>query len=130
MKKALATLVITALFIPVTLVQALAPVGLGFGGYVVLSIPCTNPPFGWNIYYGIFYPTLLNPLRSLYLPVTAIPYPYIRSIYPVPLPTSWELGSYIPGPGLCLIGICPACVLLPAGGVITRVGASFPGFIP
>ena len=115
------------IFFPVAYTYAIAP--LGFGGYVVFAIPCTCPPFGWNITYGIFYPALVNTLRTLYLPPTAIPYSYQTSIYPVPLPTSWELGSYIPGPGACLTGV-PPCLPLPAGGTIVRVGASMPGFIP
>ena len=99
----------------------------GFGGYVVAAVPCTCPPFGWNIYYAPFYPSGLGALTFTF--GASIPYAYQQFIV-VPALTSWELGNFIPGAGVCLVGAPPACVLLPSQGLIFEVGASYPGFTP
>ncbi len=128
MKKILATILIVSSILFSTPAVALAQVELPFGGYVTVPIFCTCS-FNWWILYAPFYPA--PTVASLvYTQYASIPYAYQTSLIPAPLPTSWQLGKYIPGPQTCFIGVLPLCVPIPSLGVITRVGASFPGFTP
>ncbi len=101
----------------------------GYGGYVVAAVPCTCPPFGYNIYYAPFYPTKTVGTLTLTMG-TFIPYAYEQFIVPYPTPTTWQLGDFVPGAGVCLVGAPPACAPLPSLGMIFQVGASFPGHTP
>lgn len=130
MKKILAVILIVSSVLFTSPASALAIIELPFGGYVTAPLFCTCS-FNWWILYAPFYPLPAPPVAALvYTQYASIPYAYQTSLIPVPLPTSWQLGKYIPGPQVCFIGIIPACVPVPALGVITRVGASFPGFTP
>jgi hypothetical protein len=60
----------------------------------------------------------------------SIPYAYQQFILPYPVPTTWQLGNFIPGAGICLVGAFPVCVPAPSLGMIFEVGASFPGHTP
>jgi len=102
---------------------------LPFGGYVLFSIPCTcNPGSLWIFYAPFFNGT------SIPTPGALVYTPFISTLYREFLPgvpTTWELGTYIPGAQSCLVGIPPAvCAPLPAVGVIKMLGTSFPGASP
>jgi len=130
MKKILALILIVSSVLFTSPATALAKVGLNFGGYVVASMPCICS-INWWITYAPFYPLPAPKVAALvYTQFASIPYAYQTSLIPVPLPTSWQMGKYIPGPQTCLTGLPPICAIVPSLGVISQVGASFPGFTP
>jgi hypothetical protein len=116
--------------------QAKAAVtGLKFGGFARVVIPCTCPPFGFLITYGPFYNNSSIPTAgALYLPLKVRPY---ANFLPF-VPTTVQLGSYIPGANACniinpaaAVGGAPPCpgIPLPALGTIRSVATSFPGVV-
>ena len=100
---------------------------LPFGGLVTSVIPCTCPGSIGSMWIGY---------APLYLgaPVPAagslVYVPYITQVfawYKVTVPTTWHLGSYVPGVQACFMLVPPpgiGCFPLPAAGVITQVGTS------
>ena len=115
---------------PAALFAAPLPGTLPFGGLVSYSVPCTCPGSIGNIW--IF-------LAPLYLggpvPVTGsvVYVPYASQLYSwfnIGVPTTWHLGSYIPGVQACWMVVPPpatGCFPLLSAGVITQVGTSIPG---
>lgn len=103
-----------------------------YGGLVTFAIPCTCS-FGWLVSYfplhPITYPWVTHSL--VWQAGVSIPYAYQQFLI-TPTPTSWQLGTFVPG-GMCWI-LAPnpvdPCIPLPADGTIFMAGASFPGFAP
>jgi hypothetical protein len=130
MKKTLFYFSISAFFFfqPIFLFAQTA--GLPFGGYVVVSVPCTcMAPGTVRVQY---LPVVLHPVQypfvfhALLLTPVTIRYAYQQFLV-LPPPTAWHLGKFIPGPAPCLVGVPPACAPLLTDGAIFDVGSSFPG---
>ena len=118
---------IVSLLLPLT-ASALTPVGEEFGGYILLSTPCTCTPGIVRVQYSLVYPLLFPWVsRALLLTPATIRFAYQQFLI-TPPPTAWHLGVFVPVPSLCLIGAPPACAALPADGLIFYTGSSFPGF--
>lgn len=99
-----------------------------FGGHVRFIIPCTCT-FNWWVFYAPLYPLPLPFAGPLVItPGITFPYAYQWFVLPVPVPTTWELGQYLPGAGICFIGVPPFCFPLFGLGHVMKAGASFPGF--
>jgi hypothetical protein len=98
--------------------------GVPFGGFVTSVIPCTCPPFGlWIQYTPFFFGSSIPAAGALYFPIGALLYEYFQ----IGVPGTWELGSFIPNPGQCLIlapTLPPSCIPLPALGTIEYTGTS------
>ncbi|MCX6716364.1 MAG: hypothetical protein NTV72_00325 [Candidatus Taylorbacteria bacterium] len=103
-------------------------VGMPFGGYVTVIIPCTcNEETGneWVFMSPLYFSS--TPIAGgglVYQALGSIPYEYF--IIP-PVPTTWLLGDFIPGAGLCMVGKKPYCFPLPSYGRIQSYGSSMPG---
>lgn len=113
--------------------EALFGVVQPFGGYVLLVLPCTCSPGNWLVTYAPLFP-LAYPYvtHSLVLLPATIRYDYVQFLR-TPAPTSWHLGWFIPTVSIispCLMGVPPACLPMPADGIITATGSSYPGFPP
>ena len=115
---------LSVLFFVFPLVSKADPLtGSMFGGYVTASVPCGCSGGVW-IYYSELFLGLPTPITgALYFPPGGILY----SFYQLGIPTTWELGQFVPGPGECLIPSGTGCVLLPALGTIEYMGTSLPG---
>jgi hypothetical protein len=102
--------------------------GFGFGGWVSFFIPCTCSAGLWIFFTPLFLSGSPTPIVGslTYTPGVSDLYP----LYSIAVPTSWELGDYVPGAQTCLTGVPPACVPLLAIGLMNRVGTSAPGFPP
>ncbi|MDB5194813.1 MAG: hypothetical protein JWN50_827 [Parcubacteria group bacterium] len=127
------------LFSPFTYVKAF-DIGLPFGGYVTFALVCTCPPFGVMITYApLFLGNALPIAGPLWFPPGAQLYAY----YQLGVPTTWNLGSFVPG-GICNM-LNPAAVAATAGadpdpcappipiptlGTIEYMGTSMPGASP
>ncbi len=132
MKKILFSFLILAAFLFQPAFSFAQLAGLPFGGYVVLSVPCTCMlPGTVRVQY---MPIILHPVQypfvfhALLLTPVTIRYAYQQFLI-LPPPTAWNLGKFIPGPVPCMVGVPPACVPLFTDGVIFDVGSSFPGHI-
>ncbi|MEI6237978.1 MAG: hypothetical protein WCP15_00395 [bacterium] len=99
-------------------------VGLPFGGYVTMIIPCTCSGNMWVFMSPMFISDVSSAGALVYQPGAAIPYDYF--ITP-PVPTTWLLGDYIPGAGQCWMYAGTSCFTLPAIGMIQSYGSSMPG---
>jgi len=124
MKSLFSILIALVLFLPISVVRAV-PTGLPFGGLVTSVVPCTCPPFGLWIQYAPFFPGL--PGVSKVPIIGALYYPPVAPLFAffqIGIPGTFNKGIYLPGPGFCLVGEPPACVPLPAMGVIEYVGTS------
>lgn len=101
---------------------------ISFGGWVAYTIPCTCSFSLWVFFTPLYLRGLPAPIVGplVYTPGISTLYPY----YLIGVPTTWELGDYVPGVQACLIGVPPACVILPSIGLMSRVGTSAPGFPP
>src|SRR3989344_4030026 len=81
--------------------QVYAQLGLPYGGYDIVMIPCTCQ--GSTFFWHFFFPLYLSSIPSagaLVAPVTPLTYLnyYLR-------PGVWILGFYTPGAGVCTIGV-------------------------
>jgi len=121
---------LVSVFVPLFhFAQAQSPL-LAYGGEVRVVIPCTCT-FNWWVFYAPLYPAPAPfPFVGALVitPGVTFPLAYPWFILPVPVPTTWQLGQYIPGAGICFIGVPPFCVPLPNWGHVMKAGASFPGF--
>jgi hypothetical protein len=126
------TLVLLAFSFPLRFVRAQAYVpGLRFGGHVRTIIPCICSFNMWTFYAPLYpIPPFPGAGPLVVMPGVTMPRAYQWFVLPVPVPTTWQLGQYVP-PGICLLlipSIPPVCLPLPAFGMVTMAGASFPGF--
>lgn len=109
------TLVYGALAISVS-----AGVGLPFGGKVVATTFCNCS--------GNFLVKIVNAVPIFggfftYQPGVTLPYSY----YTPMVVRAWDLGTYVPGTGYCVVGACgTATVVIPTFGAMTMVGNSIP----
>jgi|GEM_PF-1566971 len=90
------------------------PVGIPFGGMITGFLPFCTRPFGASLLF-------VSPPRAgdyLYVPGVSVLFANFK-----PFPGSWTVGNFVPG-GVCVIGFCPFCVVIPATGVITMFGTS------
>src|SRR3989344_2654530 len=98
--------------------NAQIPTELPFGGWVVVSLPCTCTPGVFHVTYLLPYP-LTYPwiTMSINFTVATVRYSFIGSLIPAPVSTSWNLGFFNPaGAGLCWVGAPPFCTVVPADG--------------
>ncbi len=116
--------------------QTLALFGIGdlgfgerhFGGYVLLTLPCTCTPGKFLITYkplhieGAPFPIV----GTLVMSGTVQRWAYQQFVYP-PVMSTWHLGEMSIG-GECLVGVEPECVPIPTYGTVKKTGASYPGW--
>jgi hypothetical protein len=96
-----------------------------FGGHILLEFPCTCE--AGALFVGVLFPVYLDAVPSAGLMVIppVIAFPIYRDA-----PLSWALGYYIPGAGVCLVGVEPYCVSIPNLGLISPYsGASAPAVV-
>ncbi|KND48548.1 MAG: hypothetical protein AB200_02360 [Parcubacteria bacterium C7867-005] len=111
-------ILITSLFFIPSISFAL---GLPFGGRVAVTVPCTcSLPGTLHISFAPLYLSAVPIVGSVVYSPTTILYQY----FAIGVPTTWELGEYLPGVQECFIYVGVACVPLPSVGVMTRVGTS------
>lgn len=98
--------------------------GLPFGGFVIITIPCTCSANLW-IYFTPLYPLPLPTTGPL---VYQPGYTTLYGNFAIGIPATWHLGSYTPivGNGVCWINTGPACVPLPNLGLMNKVGTGLP----
>ncbi len=94
--------------------------GLPFGGLVTSVIPCTCSGGVWISYTPLFLGSNIPTVGSLYFSPVSILYAWFQ----LGVPGTWNLGSFLPGPGACLIIVGEACSPLPAEGTIEYMGTS------
>lgn len=97
---------------------------LPFGGLVSFSIPCTcSAGMRWVWHTPLF---LGGPIAItgpvVYSPFSTVPYPH----YLFGVPSTWDLGSYIPGVQACWMYAVVACFPLYSIGLMTMTGTSVP----
>ena len=97
--------------------HALAATGVPFGGALIYPFYCTQSQT-WLI--------TISPLPPSYaVLLTYVPFSQAFLSYNIPA-TSWLLGEYEPGAGVCIAGICPYCVSIPSEGMISPMVGSSP----
>ncbi len=112
----IAQVLLFTLILPLTFVMAIAPF-FGFGGTVLVAIPCTSPP-AWLIY--IRPANKLTPSNFIILPPPATRwYAYFLPF----IPTTAVLGTYDPATIACIIGFIPVGF----GFHVLQVGSGLPG---
>ena len=121
MRKYILSFLIAALFLIPTKSKA---IGLGFGGYVNVVLPCTCSGNFWVYMTPLFLSSVPISGAMVWQPGGTIP--YANFVIPQ-VPTTWLLGDYVPGAGICLMYAGVTCVPIPAVGMINQVGSSFPG---
>lgn len=85
-----------------------------YGGFEVFAIPCTCTAglMAWHFYAPFYYNTSVPIAGALVgFWYTALPSYTIR-------PGQYQLGTFTPGAGVCLIGVPPYCYTLPGYGFI------------
>lgn len=134
MKTSYLLVVVVIVFAGILLPQSVRadpiPGTLPFGGLVSYTLPCTCPGSIGNLWIW-FVPFFLGS----HIPVTGplVYAPYVSQLYAwymIGVPTTWHLGSYLPGVQACWMLVPPpgtGCIPWPAAGVITQVGTSKPG---
>ncbi len=85
----------------------------GFGGRVIMLIPCTCS-LGMAVYVAMPTP----PYFGMFLWQLPFTRPYL---WYFPYPTTPITGNYVFG-GACFTGVPPYCAVLPVIGTITQVG--------
>ncbi len=89
---------------------------IGFGGFVIIAIPCTGNDDGSTLVYQV--PVGETSPSSVTIGVSTVLYPYFAYFEPsVPV-----LGEYEPGPIPCLVGECPYCVEIGEGPLVLFEG--------
>ena len=108
-----------AIVLSLFIASPVSAIGLPFGGFVVLTLPCTCSANLW------FYFTPLSPSPPL-PPTGALVYsPYYTRLYSyfaIGVPGSWELGDYVPGVQTCWEYVGEACISIPSYGLMGKVG--------
>jgi len=88
----------------------------GFGGRVVMIIPCTCQIIGMAVYVAMPIP----PYFGMFLWQPPITRPYL---WYFPYPSVAILGNYVTG-GVCMVGVVPYCYPVSVIGTMTQVGTS------
>lgn len=83
---------------------------LPFGGFVYMQKPCN---VGWALMIG-------PPTPGTYLYVPGASRLYLMFS---PHVGHWLLGNYSPG-GVCILGVCPKCIITPIDATIQMLGTS------
>jgi hypothetical protein len=97
--------------------KARAATGVPFGGALLFTLYCTQSQT-WLL--------TLEPLPPSYaVLLTYIPFTQAFLSYNIPF-TSWLLGEYEPGAGVCVMGACPYCYTIPSEGMISPMTGSSP----
>lgn len=109
-KTILSILVALGLFVAPAVSLAQVP----FGGFdVSILFACTSPAgYTLNIFAPLFYGSTA-PIAGWLLSPPVVGFENF-GVHPV----QWDLGFLIPG-GVCVIGVCPYCVSIPALGTVT-----------
>jgi hypothetical protein len=98
-----------------------ASVGLGFGGLVSFSLPCTCSGGLWVWFTPLYLNSPVPVSGALYYaPYHTIPY----SWYEFGMPLTWELGTFTPGVQECYIVVAAGCAPLPTLGTMYMSGTS------
>ncbi len=92
--------------------------GSPFGGFVNFSIPCTCSGTLWVYFTPLYLSNVPITGPLVYSPFSTI----LFAQYAIGVPSTWELGGYIPGVQACWIVCGPACCPLPSLGLMTKVG--------
>lgn len=129
MKNRLPLLFLSALFLGVYISPSLASAQLlPFGGLVSVATPCTCPGFIGNLW--IYFTPFWFGKSSIPASGSVVYVPYVSQLYSwyeIGVPTTWHLGSYVPGVQACFMVVPPpgtGCVPLVSAGVIFQVGTS------
>ena len=96
-----------------------AGVGLPFGGKVFSSSYCT---ISQNFIVKMVSPIPPYAVFLIFQPGVSL---LFRNFIPM-VPLVWDLGTFIPGVGLCIMGVGDGSVILPTLGTMTMVGTSLP----
>lgn len=97
--------------------HARAATGVPFGGALLVTLYCTQSQT-WLL--------TLEPLPPSYaVLLTYTPFTQAFASYNIPF-TSWLLGEYEPGAGVCVMGACPYCYTIPSEGMISPMTGSSP----
>lgn len=97
--------------------HARAATGIPFGGALIFPFYCTQSQT-WLI--------TITPLPPSYAVLLSyVPFTQAFLSYNIPM-TSWLLGEYMPGAGVCVAGICPYCTTIPNEGMISPMTGSSP----
>lgn len=97
--------------------RARAATGVPFGGALLFQFFC-NQSDTWLI--------TVEPLPPSYAALlTYVPFSEAFLSYNIPF-TSWLLGEYEPGAGVCIVGACPYCTYIPSEGMISPMTGSSP----
>lgn len=96
---------------------ARAATGIPFGGALLFPFYCTQSQT-WLL--------TIEPLPPSFAALlTYVPFTQAFLSYNIPA-TSWLLGEYEPGAGVCVAGACPYCVVIPNEGMISPMVGSSP----
>ena len=110
------------LFLPALSVKAQVPiVERPFGGVVSFSLPCTCSGNLWVW----FTPLSLGGPVVVTGPLVYSPfYTTLYANFRIGVPTTWHLGSYLPGVQACWMYAVVGCFPFPATGLMTKVGTN------
>ena len=99
--------------------------GLPFGGFVLVTVPCTCSD-NLLIVFGPLHPS--PPLPKVGALVYQPGYTTLYGDFAIGIPATWHLGSYTPivGNGVCWIETAVACVPIPNLGLMNKVGTGLP----
>lgn len=97
--------------------HARAATGVPFGGALTFPFYCTQSNT-WLL--------TITPLPPSYAALlTYVPGSQAFASYNIPA-TSWLLGEYEPGAGVCIAGYCPFCISIPSEGMVSPMTGSSP----
>lgn len=98
--------------------------GFPFGGIVIVTLPCSCSVNLWIW----FSPLYLSPKPGLFAgPLVYAPYETtLYGDFAIGVPSTWHLGSYLPGVQACWQYVGEACVIMKNYGLMNKVGTSLP----
>ncbi len=115
----LASLILTSYFLLPT--SVLAVTGVGFGGLVSVSVPCTCSGGFWVWFTPLYINSPVPTTGAIYFSAFhTVPY----SWYVFGVPGTFELGTFTPGVQECLVATPVGCTILPTLGSMIMVGTS------
>lgn len=130
-KKALTIFILTLFLAIMPIKVSNAALPIGFGGFVIITLPCTCSVNLWIYYTPLYTPaTYPGPMTG---PLVYAPYykddvdiSTLYAYYAIGVPVTWELGTFVPGVQACWQYVGVACVPMPNIGLISKVGTSLP----